>query len=150
MTIDEAKEAFESRINKKLMKDKWFSGVILKTKKGDGFLGKCKNGKFEIYMPVTLGASGFANKFGSCIYGHYFVTNNGLALTYRFGRTLAARLDTLLITILLASGLFVACTENIPALIPVIVVAYIVYLALFLRVPSEDKEELLWFIQGQG
>lgn len=143
----ETEEAFENRIGKKLLKEK--PSLFHSIKKGDGYLGKCKNGRFEIHLPVTLGSSNMTNSFGSCVYGRYEEKSGGLALTYRFGRTLAAWLDTLLITIILASAVFVACTTEAPALIPVITVANIVYLVLFLRVPGEDKEELRFVIQGQ-
>lgn len=144
--INESKVAFENRINSRLVKAKRFRGVLFKSKKGDGFLGKCKNGKFEVYMPVTMGASEYANKYGSCIHGHYYETAQGLVIDYRFGRTIVAKIDTCLITIMLISGLIFSYFK-VPELIPVLVIAYIVYMALFFHVPNDDKTELLNFIK---
>ena len=150
--IKERRNDFEQRVNSHMLEARFPRGPLTKYRKGDGYLGGCGNGRFEVYMPVALGSSDTANIFGSCIYGKYTETENGLEVRYSIGRTLAARIIMLaaLLQIVVVTAL-VTVFSDMPVPIAVVIgLAAAAALIIFLHIPRDDRNELFDLISGPG
>ena len=152
IVISERSADFEQRINSHLLEARFPRGPLTKYRKGDGYLGRCGGGRFEVYMPIVLGNSDLANTFGSCIYGKYTETENALEVRYSIGRTLAARITMLVALMLIVSVTTpVTILTSMPIAITVVIgLVAVIALILFLHIPRDDQSKLFDLVSGPG